>query len=139
MNNIINWPRKGASCVIRKEEIITSLINDVSNLLNSKQLYAEFDEADGCIMHYGLQDLSYYSPYSKEDQKKVSKFIEHSLAKFEPRLQNVSVTSIENDDIYSMMFHFKITATFKLLHESISIMLESKIDSDLKKILLTRS
>lgn len=139
MDNIINLPQNKAMTDLGEKNLISLLIRDISNLLNSKPSYPQHDGFENFIVYYGLQDLSYYSPYSKEDQKKVSDFIKNSLVKFEPRLQNISVIPIESDENYDVAFNFKIIATLQLLHESMSIMLVSKIDTDLKKISLKQS
>jgi type VI secretion system lysozyme-like protein len=116
---------------------ITSLLKDISDLLNSKPAYPSSNDSCGYITSYGLQDLSYYSPYSKKDQTEVSNIIKDCLTKFEPRLQDITVIPVaQKNNNYSVNFCFKITATLRLPSETISLILESKIDINSKKVSL---
>lgn len=139
MNNIDVLFNSQLKMARDNDDILESVIRDLSNLLNSKPLYNKADvDLDSFIFFYGLQNLSYYSPYSKNDQQKVSSLIASSIANFEPRLRDVTVSRNDMGDDYNIIFHFKITARLQLVNESFPITLESKIDTDLKKIILMR-
>lgn len=137
INNLSFTADKDIYFYIARQKAVNSLLKDISDLLNSKPAYLNVDNSYGFIINYGLQDLSYYSPYSKKDQIEVSNIIKDCLRKFEPRLNNISVIPIiQENDNYSVSFHFKIIATMQLQSELISLILESKIDVNSKRISL---
>jgi type VI secretion system lysozyme-like protein len=116
--------------------VIEDLIEDISNLLNTKPIYS-FDENSqlkNFILNYGLMDLSAYSSYSKDDQKKVGEMIKECLLLFEPRLNEVSVVPIDKGENYGITLYFRITATLLFSDESILIVLESEVNKATNKI-----
>lgn len=114
----------------KKEVLIESLVKDISNLLNARQPYqSRVNGLNGFLINYGLANLDQYSAYSEEDQRQVADLIKSCILEFEPRLQEVLVTSFNQEYNYSAGFHYKITATLNLKQDSIPIEIESKIDT----------
>lgn len=99
---------------------VKEIIEDVANLLSSRPQGSFFHKDETSILDYGMPELSYYSPYSIEDQRAVAKLIEKSLKAFEPRLSNVVVTPAASED----KFHFRIRA--KVCSKEVSLDFSSK-------------
>lgn len=120
-------------------DIILDIVGDIKDLLNtnngSNNISAN-EGLEGFITNYGLPELSYYSPYSLEDQNKVSALIKNCLSQFEPRLQHVSVNPVSQAS--TNIFHYKIKATITTKLDSCSLVIDSRINNVSKEILLTR-
>jgi type VI secretion system lysozyme-like protein len=124
-----------------KELLIDNIILDVCNLLNSRSSAQNLDSDflnTASILDYGMPDVSYYSPYSSSDQETVCKIIARSLERFEPRLNNVSVTPIEQDLAQEVGFYFRIKANIVLGREQIAVVLDSNFSSTTKQFVITK-
>ena len=120
-----------------QKNIMYMLVRDISNLLNSKPIYAIKEGGlEDFILAYGFADLGRYSVYSSEDQEIVGNLIKRCLELFEPRLSNISITPILDQNTYGLIFYFKITATIRLVDEVKEIVLESQIDKESNRISL---
>lgn len=120
-----------------KQILIESLVEDVSNLLNTKPIYVINDGVlKNFIINYGLADLSCYSSYSKEDQKKAGEMIKECLSRFEPRLKDIDVVPIQKEDNYGVILYFRITAVINYINEMIPVVLESEVNNLSNKIYL---
>ena len=122
---------------VGKKKYIDALIEDVSDLLNSKPIYTDVGVSlKDFIINYGMSDLSKYSVYSKNDQIKVGEMLKECLYNFEPRLKNISVTPVIKDDNYGAIFNYRITAMVKFINqEEFSVVLESEVNNSSKRIL----
>jgi type VI secretion system lysozyme-like protein len=124
-----------------KELLIDNIILDVCNLLNSRSsaqdLNADFLDTPS-ILDYGVPDVSYYSPYSSSDQETVCKIIAKSLERFEPRLNNMTVSPIEQDLSEEIGFYFRIKANAVLGREQIAVILDSNFSSTTKQFVVTK-
>lgn len=128
-----------SSSVMKKKQAILALIRDISNLLNTKLSSTYFREnnlLEDFITSYGLPELSYYSPYSLDDQGIVSNLIKDCLIRFEPRLMDISVRSIPQPD--SMTFHYKINGVIEFESTLLPLILDSTINTISKEIRLTQ-
>jgi type VI secretion system lysozyme-like protein len=123
-----------------KKKTVLSLIKDIRCLLNSKATdisgIAKSAQLRNFIINYGLPELSYYSPYSLEDRETVSNLIKDCLIMFEPRLKNISVVSVQKE--HDMAFHYKISGTIKFKFSDLQVILDSRIHTISKEILLTQ-
>ena len=121
---------------INKREDIDILITDISNLLNSKPIYTDVGMIlKDTIINYGMNDLSQYSIYSKNDQIKVGEILKDCLYNFEPRLKNITVVPVIKQDNYGAIFNYRITAIVKFAkQEEFSVVLESEVNNISKRI-----
>ena len=121
---------------ISKKKYIDTLIEDVSNLLNSKPIYTDVGVSlKDFIINYGMSDLSKYSIYSKNDQIKVGEMLKDCLYNFEPRLKNISVIPVVKHDNYGAIFNYRITAMVKFINQAeFSMVLESEVNNISKRI-----
>lgn len=71
------------------------VVRDLENLLNSRRditnLPAEFRELDNSVATYGLKDFTAENTDSQKVRQTIRKDVEQTIARFEPRLQNVKV------------------------------------------------
>ncbi|OKY76365.1 MAG: hypothetical protein BM485_03760 [Desulfobulbaceae bacterium DB1] len=76
-------------------EIREAVIRDIENLLNTKRsilpVSAAFPEVEKSLFTFGVADYSADSPNSSYFRKKLLKDLRNTLARFEPRLRNVTV------------------------------------------------
>jgi type VI secretion system lysozyme-like protein len=127
------------SSAMKKEQVILDLIKDISNLLNTKLSNTYIKEGDileDFIINYGLPELSYYSPYSLEDQTIVGNLIKDCLLRFEPRLMDISVSLIPQTD--NMTFHYKINGVIEFESNLCPLVIDSRISTVSQEILLTQ-
>ena len=70
---------------------------DLQNLLNSRRMLAsaveEYPELEDSLVNYGLPDLQSYEVRGDRDHADLQRMIEDTIRRFEPRLQQVRVTS----------------------------------------------
>ena len=73
-----------------------SLWRDLSALLNTKrreeEVPEEFAESNRSLMTYGLPDFSSYGLKGEGAQNRLRRAIEATIRRFEPRLENVTVS-----------------------------------------------
>jgi type VI secretion system protein ImpF len=90
---------------------------DLEWLLNSRRTV--FDLPDGLhhmlksLLTYGLPDLSAASLQSGDDQERLRRALEETIARFEPRLTGVVVSLVEGR-AFDRKLHFRIDALLKV-------------------------
>jgi len=79
-------------------ELKKSLRRDLEDLLNARRpldaLPDGFDHLPGSLANYGLPDLQSVEIRETHDLQRLCRLIEDSIRRFEPRLQNVSVSPL---------------------------------------------
>lgn len=98
-----------------------SVLSNLRRLLNSRHGHALTCD------NYGIPDPSDVALNYPEAIGKMGEEIKHSIEKFEPRLQNVSVTHVDNRDD-PMALNFEITARLVSADERTSIWFETRVD-----------
>ena len=100
------------------EQFIDSVRRDLEDLLNTHRTVAdirtEFPQVEDSIVTYGLPDLTSYQSTKADIQRRVVKRIEQAIAQFEPRLQHVRATLIEELDAKQFKLKFEIRATLRV-------------------------
>ncbi|HWD00074.1 MAG TPA: type VI secretion system baseplate subunit TssE [Candidatus Sulfopaludibacter sp.] len=75
---------------------MNGLHRDLANLLNSiaplSDDLAEFPEAQGSVLNYGLPEIETFERYTPGGHRRIALLIRDALRRFEPRLGQVSVT-----------------------------------------------
>lgn len=94
----------------RSQQELTQLIKrDLQNLLNTRQsIMADCFDEGSYLFRYGIPDLSQFNPRSQADVRLICQAIETAIVLFEPRLQDVSVTVLENDNELNFTVHLQI-------------------------------
>lgn len=76
-------------------QIKAAVIRDLENLLNTKRSIqvppASFREVNDSLFTYGLRDFTAQGPRSLAARQQLRRDIERTIAKFEPRLKNVTL------------------------------------------------
>lgn len=93
-------------------QIKASLVRDLENLLNTKRHIfmppSGYRELNNSLFVYGLHDFTSLNPRSPSVKQRIRQDIEKTIARFEPRLRNLTVqleTPTQND----RNFRFRIT------------------------------
>lgn len=92
-----------------------SVRRDLEDLLNTRYRCVswppEFNEIDNSLINYGIPDFTAASLNAADESDFMVAAIRQAITFFEPRLINLKVSSVENDDQYDRTFRFKIEAT----------------------------
>ena len=98
---------------------------DLENLLNNRRqpfsLPFEFKELNSCVLEYGLEDFSYTLSFSQINLQKIATDIEKTLCLFEPRLFNIKVEMVNDNQDRKKQALFKITASLNMGRKAFSI------------------
>ena len=98
-----------------RESGFTTLARDLADLLGARRA---FPRPMPGILNWGLSGLSGLNPTSHQDRLRLAGQIEAAIEQFEPRLQHVRATPIED----TTDFAFELEATFiDAVEESISL------------------
>lgn len=109
-------------------ELRDSIARDLEWLLNSKFTefldLDQFPEAKNSILTYGVPDFSSYSWRSSSDALAISRILEETIRRFEPRLlpRSIRVEAQENNEIDNFSLGFRIHAILDVdpIRESVS-------------------
>lgn len=98
-------------------DIRQALIRDLENLFNTRQTFEVpeegFPEVISSVYGYGLRDFSSENPKSPFVRRRLRQEIEETIARFEPRLKNVTVRLDDPDEAYRT-FSFRITGILEV-------------------------
>ena len=91
-----------------------SVRRDLQNLLNTHlpwhALPESYSELEQSVLNYGLPNFNTLGVSSEDQRKEFAKIIESTIARFETRLKNISVDSVENSDSADRTLRLKIKA-----------------------------
>jgi type VI secretion system protein ImpF len=94
-----------------------SLWRDLSALLNTKrreeEVPEEFVESNRSLLTYGLPDFSSYGLKGEAAQNRLRRAIEATIRRFEPRLENVTV-SLETLEDTDRSIRFRVDAFLRV-------------------------
>lgn len=98
-------------------QIKESVKRDLEWLLNSKQLLAhwpeDFQHLERSLLTFGMPDFSSSTLSSANHQDKLRRTVEEAIARFEPRLSRVSVTTVEGRE-FDRSLRFRIDAMLRV-------------------------
>ena len=98
-----------------RESGFDTLARDLADLLGARRAFSQTMPG---ILNWGLSGLSGLNPESHQDRARLAQQIEAVIEQFEPRLQHVHATPVED----TSEFAFELEATFmESGHESISL------------------
>lgn len=115
-------PSSGKEAVpMRLHDVVqlrASVARDLEALLNTRREYLgqipeHFAEVERSLLTYGLPDFTSFSLKSQRDRNNVLQSVEDAIAKFEPRLQNVEVHLVPEDE-HGRNIHFRVDAMLKM-------------------------
>jgi type VI secretion system protein ImpF len=98
--------------LVNINQIKVSVIRDLEQLLNTKRQIiappAAYREVNNSLFVYGLQDYTALNPRSKSVRHQLRQDIEKTIARFEPRIKNLTV-KFEMPDQKERNLRFRIT------------------------------
>jgi type VI secretion system protein ImpF len=97
-------------------QVKLALKRDLEWLLNTRRVLEVPDElpfVSDSILSYGLPDFTNLSVKSAEDQHDLTRALEATLKRFEPRLEDVVVT-VANASVLERAYRFKIEARLRI-------------------------
>jgi type VI secretion system protein ImpF len=116
---------------ISYEQLVRSVVRDVEDLLNTRQMPLPPAIRQGplgrSLLAYGLPDLSSLGGSLHDDTSKIAAALETTISRFEPRLQNVRVAAVTREDGRTWHLHFRIDAELTIEphpHVSLETVLE---------------
>ena len=117
LDRLLDYDPKVAAEPVRERlsvrQIKDAVIRDLENLLNTRRQILvpppEYHEVHSSLYMYGLQDFTMKNPGSPMIKQKLRQVIERTIARFEPRLKNVTV-QIEAPGQNARDLRFRITA-----------------------------
>lgn len=99
-------------------ELKQSVRRDLENLLNTHQrlvlIDEKLDELDRSVVTYGIPDIHSAELSSDQGQRMYAGLLEEIIQKFEPRLQNVKVVSMDEVDPEDRILRFRINALLRV-------------------------
>lgn len=104
---------------IKFEHVIKNLTEDLSDLLNTtiSPLWEKFQESR-IPYSYGIRDFSAFDIRNSSELQLLEKSIKHAISRFEPRLQNFSIT-ICNHDIKDKTILFVLISGEMIISQNI--------------------
>jgi type VI secretion system protein ImpF len=94
-----------------------AVLRDLEWLLNTRQIAQEISpdlvEVNRSVVAYGLPDFTVINHNSPSDQTRMRRAMEHLIASYEPRLEDVMVTVESAPDVLRTM-RFRIDARLKV-------------------------
>lgn len=100
---------------------ISSVVDHLMKLLNSRQGTTLMDE------DYGMPDFTDLRATFPDSVRDIERSISLTIERFEPRLKDVNVDFMEQDD--RMTLYFQIRASLKSDDEPLDIHLQSTLDA----------
>lgn len=97
------------------EKMYQAVLRDLEDLLNTlhtaHDVPQDFPEVRDSIVSYGLPDMASMEAISPDQRSSIGKGIKRAVERFEPRLKNVKVTLLKDDeDAVSRSIRFRIDA-----------------------------
>ncbi|MBK5291560.1 MAG: type VI secretion system baseplate subunit TssE [Acidobacteriia bacterium] len=93
-------------------ELKAGIRRDIEWLLNTRRIAVEPDEGlrelAQSVYVYGLPDFTAFSLASHKDQSKLVRSLQWAIRHFEPRLANVQIIPIKNEEAGSRTLRFRI-------------------------------
>ena len=128
-----------ASRSIHPAQLKELVKRDLEWLLNSKRDLVEPPEGlhhlDGSLLAYGLPDLSTSSLTNAEDQDRLRRSIESTIARFEPRLAGV-VVSLGEGRANDRSLRFRIDALLRIQPTPEPVTFDSLLKLPTKKFVM---
>ena len=103
-------------------ELIRSIIRNLHRILNCRQGHAPAQ------MDYGIPDATAIVSSGPDAAGEMSRVLRECIAKYEPRLKDVKVTAVEDDDD-PLSLRFQISAQLATTRERIPLSLDTLVDA----------
>ncbi|MHC1742009.1 MAG: type VI secretion system baseplate subunit TssE [Syntrophobacteraceae bacterium] len=121
-------------------QIKTAVIRDLENLLNTRRniivpapVYTELNQS---LFVYGLRDTTSHNPRSPTAKQQLRLEVERTIARFEPRLKNVSL-QVETPGPNDRTLRFRVTAMLVVEPISEPIAFDTYFDANRGEYVIT--
>jgi len=96
------------------DEMVDAVRRDLEELLNTRQSHGQaaelFSEVRQSVLAYGLPDITSLNSITLQQRAEIGRVIEAAVARFEPRLRDISAAMIEGGDGKERTVKFRIAA-----------------------------
>ena len=114
------------------DQFRAGLRRDLEDLLNTnlraRSIPGDLDELDNSFMNYGIVDLLTCNLTTQSERQKVINGIRETVAKFEPRLMNISISEISTDEVRSHTLGLKLVAETIIGNSTEEVIFHTKVD-----------
>jgi type VI secretion system protein ImpF len=115
------------------EEFGASVARDLHILLNTRReeflVPPEFEQTATSIVNFGIPDFTKCSNLrSTADQMKLCRWIEEAIRVFEPRLRNIAVRVVDNENVTPVL-RFRVEAKADFIAERVAFEMGLKRDT----------
>jgi type VI secretion system protein ImpF len=115
------------------DEFGASIARDLSVLLNTRReeflVPPEFEQTAASIVTFGVPDFTKCGNLrSSADQMRLCRWIEEAIRIFEPRLRNVAVRVVDNENVTPVL-RFRVEAKAEFLAERVAFEMGLKRDT----------
>lgn len=109
-----------------------AVLRDLEWLLNTRRIYTGVGdgrpELEKSLYRYGLMDVSSLERGSTVSANLLARDIAESIRTFEPRLSQVKVTAVMDDDPNSRVLHFLVEAMLDVEPEPVPIAFDTRLE-----------
>jgi type VI secretion system protein len=103
------------------EDLASSVLSHLQKMLNTRQGHVLIQP------EYGLPDMTQFVSDLPEMARTSSRAIKNSIERFEPRLRNVTVTHVPNDEDVTNLW-FKIMAELVTDREEVTVSFQTRVN-----------
>jgi len=119
--------------ILNIRQIKAMVIRDLENLLNTRRqihyVPASYRQIHNSVFMYGLNDFTAENPKNPSVRRKLRQDVEKAIAKFEPRLKNVTVR-LEDDIAKGRNLRFRINGVLIVEPEIEPVTLDTYFDTN---------
>jgi type VI secretion system protein ImpF len=117
-------------------DVQSSLARDLTALLNTRRAAADFDEnyeeSTNSLLTFGIVDFTSYNLKKGAGQEQLRRSIESAIRRFEPRLERVTVSMDEADQLRPIL-RFQVTAVLRTESQE-PVVFEATLHRDSRRV-----
>lgn len=117
---------------LNPEQLQNDIKENLETLLNSRNpglvWSNQYEEISGSVLNFGIIDFMQNNFSNKEAQIELCRNIEVIIRNFEPRLQGINVSLVDNDVSIERLLKIRIEANINIMPTSIPAVFESQLD-----------
>ena len=125
--------------VLNIRQIKALVIRDLENLFNARRqirhVPASYRQVHNSVFMYGLDDFTAENPKNPSVRRKLRQDVERAIAKFEPRLKNVTVR-LEEDIEAGRNIRFRISGMLVVESETEPVTLDTYFDTNRREYVI---
>ena len=122
-------------------QIKAVVVRDLENLLNTRRrilsVPASYKEINNSVFMYGLGDFTSENPKNSSVRQRLRQDVEKAIARFEPRLKNVTVR-LEEDIEKERNLRFRISGLLVVEPETETVSFDTYFDTNRGEYVIER-